>query len=222
MKRYFNKLKIRYVLLLLLIFFIPVLVFMDNHISESTKNKLFYSSDNIPHTKVALILGTRKDYFGRPNSFYEYRLDAAAQLWNKNKIDAILISGDNSKKEYDEPSEMKKDLIKRGIPEECINLDFAGFSTFDSIVRANKIFGINDYVVISQAFHCERAIYIANKLGCNVIGYCASDVENIHGIKVRFREMFARVKTIIDLYFIKKQPKFLGEKEIIKFRDTNK
>ncbi|MEW6087172.1 MAG: ElyC/SanA/YdcF family protein [bacterium] len=193
---------------------------IDKYISISAKDKLFYSSESIPDKKSGLLLGTGKYVYGNPNPFYENRLNAVSELWRKNKISAILISGDNSRKNYDEPSEMKEDLKKRGVPEEFINLDYAGFSTLDSIIRANKIFGIDDYIIISQAFHCERAVYIANRYGYNAIGYCAGDVKTINGFKIRIREIFARFKTFIDLYITKRNPKFLGEKQDIKYRES--
>jgi SanA protein len=211
-----KRIKIFFVFLTVLVI---CMLLIDKYVSISAKDKLFYSSESIPDKKAGLLLGTGKYVYGNHNPFYEYRLNAAVELWRKNKISAILISGDNSRKDYDEPSEMKEDLKKRGIPEEFINLDYAGFSTLDSVIRANKIFGMDDYIIISQAFHCERAVYIANNYGFRAIGYCANDVKTIHGIKIRIREIFARSKAFIDLYVIKRDPKFLGEKQIIKYRE---
>jgi len=119
------------------------------------------------------------------------------------------VSGDNSRKDYDEPSDFKNDLITKGIPEHKIFLDYAGFRTLDSVVRAKEIFGQTSITFISQKFHNQRAIYIANHYNINAIGFNANDVYNRH-----LREYFARSKAGIDLVF-NVQPKFLGEKIII-------
>jgi len=107
------------------------------------------------------------------------------------------------------------DLIKGGIPEEKIFLDYAGFRTLDSMVRAKEVFGLDSVTVISQKFHNERAIYIAERKGLSAIGFNAKDVSTRNGLKVQFREYFARVKVFLDLLF-NTQPKFYGDKvEII-------
>ncbi len=121
-----------------------------------------------------------------------------------------MVSGDNSRRNYNEPEEMKKALIRQGIPEKAIYLDYAGFRTLDSVIRAQKIFGQNRFTVISQHFHNERAIYLAGKHHIDAIGFDARDVPVKSGFKTRMREVLARVKVFIDLAF-KKQPRFLGE-----------
>jgi len=145
------------------------------------------------------------------NLYYSYRIDAAEQLFKSGKIEYILISGDNSREEYDEPTDMKNDLIARGIPEEKIYLDYAGFRTLDSVVRANAIFGQEQFTVISQPFHNERAIFISEKKGFKTIGFNAKDVSSRYGWKVQMREKLARVKMLLDIV-VGKQPKFYGEK----------
>ena len=121
-----------------------------------------------------------------------------------------ILSGDNNKREYNEPEEMKKALIAQGVPEQAIFLDYAGFRTLDSMVRAKEVFMQDSITVISQHFHNERALYLAEKTGLNAIAYDAKDVPGSHGLKVRLREYLARVKMFIDL-LIGKQPHFLGE-----------
>ena len=111
----------------------------------------------------------------------------------------------------------KEDLISRGVPAEFITVDFAGFRTLDSVVRAEEILDLDDYIVVSQEFHCERAIYLAEKKGQKVIGYCAKDVSGPAGIKSILREYLAKPKAVLDIIFGKK-PKYLGEKETIIYR----
>ena len=99
---------------------------------------------------------------GKQNYFYTYRIRAAAKLWKAKKIDAIVVSGDKSKY-HDEVTAMYKDLIKAGVPARYITKDYFGFRTFDSIVRAKEIFGLDDYIIVSQKFHLKRALYIAKE-----------------------------------------------------------
>ncbi|MCL4116174.1 UNVERIFIED_CONTAM: hypothetical protein GTU68_056019 [Idotea baltica] len=162
--------------------------------------------------RVGLLLGTRKTLSnGNINLYYKYRIDATAELFHANKIDYVLVSGDNGNVKYDEPTDMKNDLIARGIPESKIYLDYAGFRTLDSVVRAKEIFGQTELTVISQQFHNERAICIANSKGINAIGFNATTVSRRYGLKVMVREVLARTKMVIDLC-TGVQPKFLGEK----------
>jgi len=181
-------------------------------IRNSAKNKMYSSSTNIPHNKVGLLLGTSKYLSnGSINQYYQNRIDATLSLYKAGKIDFIIVSGDNSRKEYDEPTTIKNDLIAGGVPAEKIFLDYAGFRTLDSVVRCDKIFGQKSVTIISQKFHNERALFIAKYKGIKAIGFNAKDVQKYYGFKTQLREKFARVKTMIDLLF-GKEPKFLGEK----------
>lgn len=195
----------------------PLLLFLfvlrSNLAIEANASGLTFNSvDEIQKNKVGLVLGTSK-YLrdGRTNLFFLYRVQAAVELYNKGKIDYILVSGDNRHVSYNEPKEFRKELIKRGIPKEKIYLDYAGFRTLDSMVRAKEVFGLQEVTVISQQFHNERAIYIAKKNGLQAIGFNAQDVQGYSGFKVKTREALARTKVFLDL-FMNVQPKFLGEK----------
>jgi SanA protein len=185
-------------------------------IDHTTENQIYTNTELIPHNKAGLLLGTSK-YLksGKPNLFFQYRILATESLYKSGKIENIVISGDNSRQEYNEPQDMKEELIKRGIPENRIYLDYAGFRTFDSVYRMKEIFGQTSFTIISQEFHNQRAIYIANHLQLNTVGFNAKDVDAYNGFKTKVREKFARVKVLLDLFF-GKNPKFLGEKIIIK------
>jgi len=193
------------------------LILADIYVSSCAKGRLCTELSEIPHRRAAMVLGCGKYINGRLNMYYKYRIDAAVELWQAGKIDAILVSGDNSRKEYDEPSEMKADLVERGIPAEYITIDYAGFRTLDSIVRAKAVFGLDEYIVVSQPFHCQRAVYLADKKGQSAIGYCAADVHGGFGLKVRIREIPARAKAVIDI-LTSKQPKYLGPEEPVQYR----
>jgi SanA protein len=123
----------------------------------------------------------------------------------------ILISGDNSSKNYNEPEDMKQELVAYGIPANKIFLDYAGFDTFDSVIRAKKIFGLNGFIVVSQKMHNQRAVYIARRYGLKAYAYNAADPKKFGGIKTKVREYFACVKAYFEVK-INKSPSFLGEK----------
>ena len=194
-----------------------LLIFICNYIIESSaKGKTYNSIENIPKNRVGLVLGTSKKLVsGLPNPYYTNRIDATSALFSTNKIDFVLVSGDNGSVYYNEPSTIKKDLMTKGIPEDNIFLDYAGFRTLDSMVRANVVFGLDSVTVISQKFHNERAIYLAKQKGLKAIGYNAKDIKGQQGFKVHFREYFARVKVFIDL-LLNTEPRFYGNKIEIK------
>ncbi len=201
----------KYSSLLLLLLIIGV-VSCHLYVEFSTEGKTFNNTREIPKNKVGLLLGTAKYLSdGRINLFYQYRINAAVQLYSSGKIACILVSGDNGSKNYDEPTTFKEDLIAAGIPEEKIYLDYAGFRTLDSVIRSKEIFQQESITIISQQFHNERAIAIANAKGIKAVGFNAKDVGGKNGFKVKVRETFARVAMCMDLIF-GTQPKFLGKK----------
>lgn len=212
--RFFKWLK--WLMLSAILLITAFVIFANFQIERSGRELVFNDINKIRHNKVGLLLGTSR-YFrsGQPNQFYVNRITAAAELLKAGKIDFIVISGDNSEKYYNEPRDMKNDLLKMGISESRIILDYAGFRTYDSIIRLDKVFGQKSFIVISQRFHNLRAVYISKRLGLDAIGYNAKDVAKYSGIKTKIREKFARVKVFIDLTF-HKEPKFLGEKIEIK------
>lgn len=193
------------------------LIFISNYIIVgAAKNKTFSTLSEIPKNKVGLVLGTSK-YLkdGRVNLYFTHRINATVQLFKSGKIDFVLISGDNGSVNYDEPNDFKNELLKKGIPEDKIFLDYAGFRTLDSVVRAKEIFGQNSVTIISQEFHNERAIYLANNHAINAVGYNAKNVSLNYGFKTQLREYLARTKAFLDIV-IGIEPKFLGNKIEIK------
>jgi SanA protein len=194
-----------------------IIVFWSNFsVYYETKNFLFSKAKNLPTTKTALLLGTSKKLRnGNDNLYFNYRIDACVELFRSGKVSHILISGDNGRKEYNEPLDMKNELISRGIPSEKITLDFAGFDTYDSVLRAKMIFGQDDFIVVSQKFHNQRAVYIARRNGIHAYGYNARDVKKMNGMKTKIREFFACVKAYIELK-INVKPTYLGERILIR------
>ncbi len=203
-------------ILLILITFVIVnsalLYWCNDHVNKTTVGYLYKDLNEIPANKVGLLLGTSK-YLnsGEPNPYFYNRIKAASALFFSGKIRYIIVSGDNRFTSYNEPREMRRELMKAGIPDTSIILDFAGFRTLDSVVRGNKIFGQRKFTIISQEFHNERAIYIARFNGIEAIGYNAEDPVNIITWKVQTRELFARTMMMIDLYILRSEPYFLGD-----------
>lgn len=168
--------------------------------------------DELEPVKTGLVLGTSRTLGnGYKNAYFYNRIDAAVELYNAGKIKYIIVSGDNGRKDYNEPEEMMKELVKRGIPKQVIFSDYAGFRTLDSVIRARDIFGQNTFIIISQKFHNERAVFIARMNGIEAYGYNAVDVNKYSGIKTNIREFLARDKVYFDMIF-GVDPKFSGDK----------
>jgi SanA protein len=177
-----------------------------------SKSEIYNDINKITYSDVALVLGTSRSVNGRDeNPFFTNRINAAAELFFQGKVKHILVSGDNSSRYYNEPLDMRKALLKLGIPDTCITMDFAGLRTFDSIVRSNKIFQQKRITVVSQEFHNYRALFIADYYGIDAIAYNAAYPTQA-SYKILFREIFARSKAILDLYFLRTRPKYLGDK----------
>lgn len=201
--------------LLLLVAGIIFIAWANYSIKKESAALVSYNVADVPETKVALLLGTGKNLNnGMPNAYFYNRIKAASDLYKSGKIQYIIVSGDNSTKDYNEPEDMQMELIKQGIPQEKIILDHAGFRTLDSVVRAKDIFGQTKLVIISQKFHNERAVFLAKENGMEAFGYNAEDVNKYAGLKTNLREYLAKAKAYWDLLF-GVEPKFGGEKIII-------
>lgn len=203
MKRSFLLLKkYRTTLLVLVILVLSVIIFCDWKIKSASAPFLYSELKDVPEFNTALLLGTSsKRKNGDPNPYFYHRIDACVELYKAGKIATLVISGDNSTKYYNEPETMRKELLKRGVPDSIIKLDFAGLRTLDSVLRMRDVFGKTTFLVVSQKFHNERAIYLARHHGLNVRGYNAGGVEGFSGLKTQSREKFARVKVFVDLMF---------------------
>ncbi|MEI2693204.1 MAG: ElyC/SanA/YdcF family protein [Anaerolineae bacterium] len=183
----------------------------DGHVEQIAAGRVYDDLAALPHREVALVLGTSKYSRGRLNSFYTGRIQAAAELYHAGKVDGILVSGDNGAASYNEPAEMRADLIALGVPAEHITADYAGFRTLDSIYRAGDVFGLDSYIVVSQPFHIERALYLADQRGHDAIGYGARGPQGVHFRRNRAREVLARAKAVLDVEILHLGPKYLGE-----------
>lgn len=191
----------------------------NNSMAKEAEALIYRDINKIPAKKAALVLGTSKYLSGgRINYYFKYRIESAVKLFRAGKVRAIVVSGDNGSKGYDEPTTMRDDLVARGIPSRYITIDYAGFRTLDSIVRAEAIFDLKDYIIVSQQFHLERAIYLAHAKGQKVIGFVAKDFrDTVWAKKMEHRELLARVKAVLDVH-LGVEPKFYGDKVEVKYK----
>ena len=207
-RRKFFRILLLSAILIALVFTVTANIIVSCHSS----GRCYDDAEAVPYNRVGLLLGTSpKTKRGTVNLYFKYRIEAAAQLYRSGKIDKILISGDNRHKNYNEPVAMRDALIEQGVPDSVIALDYAGFRTYDSMVRAKKVFGQDSLTVISQSWHNQRALYIAHCVGVEAIGYNARDVAfRKVAMKNHIREWFARAKMVFDLIF-QHNPHFLGD-----------
>jgi SanA protein len=176
-------------------------------IGSTTNDRIYGSVAAIPAREFALVLGTNPMVAdGRPNLFFTRRIDAAEELFRHRKASRLILSGGTDGGAYDEPEQMRQALLARGVPDDALLLDRAGYRTLDSVVRARKVFGATEITVISQTFHNERAIFIADRRGVDAIGFAAEDVGGLGGMRVNLRETLARVRALLDLYITHEQP----------------
>ena len=195
-------------------------IVIDLYISKSAKADIYNDINKVPSKKAAMVLGTSKYMIGGgKNYFYTYRIRAAAALFKSGKVKAIVVSGDHSTKYYDETGKMQKDLIEAGVPKKYITLDPLGLRTLDSVVRAEAIFDLKDYIIVSQRFHLERALFIAKAKGQKVIGFMAKDIPGTAAAyRMKAREYLARAKAFLDVYVLHTMPNFDGKKEKVNYK----
>ncbi|MBK5929537.1 hypothetical protein CCR82_03055 [Halochromatium salexigens] len=204
-------------LVLGLVGMLAALVLVDLRISLATRDAITETLDEVEPTEVALILGTSRGQRGKPNRFYQARIEAAAALYHSGRVLGILVSGDNATRYYNEPIAMQRDLMALGVPGEHITLDYAGFRTLDSMVRAKEVFGLDRVLVVSQRFHLARAIFLARRFGLNAHGFAAADPPHLGYVRVRAREILARSAAVLDL-LTGQGPRFLGARETVRLQ----
>ena len=170
-------------------------------VDRNAEGRTFSNINDVPTMQTALLLGTNpKTRDGkRPSSFYLARINATAELYKHGKFRQLIISGDK-REGYDEPQTMRHDLIERGVPDSIITMDGQGYRTLLSMRNIKQHFRVNDMIIISQKWHNERSIFLADKMNIKAVGYNADDVRHPRAIWTHIRELLARVKLFIDLY----------------------
>ena len=198
-----------------------LLILLANRwVINSTDDYIYQDWALLPDTEVGLVLGT-SNYTreGRDNPYFYGRVRAAADLYAKGKVRHLIVSGANPDATYNEPRRMWQELVKLGVPANAITMDFAGFRTLDSMARAAQVFELQRVTVITQRYHAYRAIFLGKKMGMRVVAYLAYAGENRdYGNRNPVREVFARVKAVLDLFVLRTKPKFLGAREPIQLQ----
>jgi SanA protein len=184
---------------------------INNWVVNNTYSYIYDDWSLLPDNDVGLVLGTSNfTRGGEPNPQFYGRIHAAAQLYQIGKIKRIIVSGANPDSTYNEPRAMRRELVKSGVPPSAIYMDFAGFRTFDSIARAQVIFGLDRVTIITQRYHAYRAVFVAKKLHMKVAAYAAPSDEIGYFNRTMLREVLARVRVVLDIYVLHTEPKFLG------------
>jgi SanA protein len=176
-----------------------------------------FTVENVPADRVAIVFGAGLRYDGTPTAILRDRVETAVQLYQQGKVSKLLMSGDNSFVDYNEPEGMRQYALSLGVPDEAIVLDYAGRRTYDTCYRANAIFQVQSAILVTQSFHLPRALFLCNSFGVESDGVAAN---NIYFRKTsRFiwntRELFATTQAVWDVYLSKPLP-VLGEPEPIK------
>lgn len=188
---------------------IAILLVVDSFTSYIVRDKIYTETKTLPYREYAVVLGTAKFYSKDViNQYYKHRLEAAQQLVQEKKVNQLLLSGDNKTPYYNEPKTMTNDLLKMGVVASKIKQDYAGYTTFDSVIRARKVYKLPPFTIISQKFHCERALFIAKFKDIDAICYTAKYPEGAY--QVRIREILARTAMVFNL-LIGKEPESLDD-----------
>lgn len=186
-------------------------------VKRSAAGRCHPQAETLPEMPAALVLGCSPAApGGGVNLFFTARIQAAAALFKSKKVRILIVSGDNGSHHYDEPTAMKAALIAAGVPEDRIYCDYAGFRTLDSVVRASAIFGQKRFVIVSQHFHNERAIFLAQQHGLEAVGLDARDVPRAIAPMTYLREYLARVQAVLDVTLLNTRPKFYGPPVLVK------
>lgn len=191
--------------------FLVVYLSVNIYVTWSAHKYVLYDTKLLQPTYVCIVLGAGLGEDGTMSDFFKDRLLTALELYRNKTVMRLLISGDHGSKDYNEVDAAKVFLLQNGVAPNDIFLDHAGFDTYDSMYRAKEIFGITEAIVVSQAFHLPRAIYIARKLGINATAIAAdkTDYGNAKIGKLYFRETLAALKATLETA-VHTKPTYLG------------
>ncbi|GAB3643298.1 SanA/YdcF family protein [Spirosoma arcticum] len=174
---------------------------------RTTEAQIYFDVRQLPANDVGLVLGTSKFVrTGKENLFFRYRMEATARLWKEGKIKYLILSGNNDSEYYNEPADMQRALVKLGVPASVMTLDYAGYRTFDSVVRCKDVFNQEKITIISQNFHNARALYIGNHEGVEAVAFAAQDVPDGYSFRTLIREYLARPYALLDVYLFRPEP----------------
>lgn len=158
--------------------------------------------------RAAIVLGA--GVIGeQPTKLLRERIDGAVQLLEAGRVDMLVMSGDNTTEYHDEPTVMRSYAIEQAnVSPELVAVDYAGRRTWDSCVRAKEVFGITDAVVVTNAFHVDRALVTCRAAGIDATGYSIPDADHEVGnrAKWRVRELAASGRALVDAYWLQPEP----------------
>ncbi|MEL6457575.1 MAG: ElyC/SanA/YdcF family protein [Cyanobacteria bacterium J06641_2] len=198
---------------------IPITILALNfYVNTVTKSSRYNNTQQIPPQRVAIVLGAGI-YGEHPSPMLADRISAAVELYKLGKVQKLLMSGDNSREDYDEVTVMQRYAVKLGVPQQDITLDYAGFKTYQSCYRAKEIFGLKQAIVVTQNFHLPRAVYLCNQLGVDAVGLGTPDWESYRRetiMGLTFREYISTIKALWQVHITRPKPTFLGPFEGIK------
>jgi SanA protein len=167
----------------------------------STRDAIFLAPEDAPTMPVAIVFGAGLQLDGKPSDVLRDRLSVAAELWRTGKVKRILVSGDNRFENYNEPQAMNDALVADfGVDPGAIAIDYAGRRTYDTCVRAQSIWGVEDAILVSQKFHLPRAIWTCERLGIRSVGVSASLQSYVKSTSFVLREIPAILRAWWDVY----------------------
>lgn len=198
----------------LIIASVVISVVMINIIIVKKSEKMIYENiADLPEKQAVIVLGA----YVRGESLSPVlhdRVESGVEIYSANKAPKILLSGDHGRTDYDEVNGMRKYIIEThpNVNLEDIFMDHAGFDTYDTMYRAKEVFGVESAIIVTQDFHINRAVYIANALGIDVVGYSVSEEKYPERVRLKWqsREYLSRVKAFGDI-ILNSKSKYLGE-----------
>ena len=186
------------------------------YINISTHDRRYLEPARVPPERVGIVFGAGLLKDGQPTPFLASRITAAVRLYHLDRVQKLLMTGDNSRVDYNEVRSMQEYAHNLGVPMKDITLDYAGFSTYESCYRAHKVFGVHQAIVITQNYHLPRTVYTCDRLGIKTVGLGTPDLElyGWRGMMPDFkREMLANVKALLEVHITRPRPTFLGDFE---------
>lgn len=193
------------VLLIVLAILIPNLI-----VTRSADDHIVLTPENAPQALCAIVLGAKVYENGTPAPMLADRLETGVRLYELGKVGKLLLSGDHGQTDYDEVNVMLDYVLARGVPEEDVFTDHAGFDTYDTMYRARDVFLVADCLIVTQEFHLSRAVYTARSLGLEATGVVADIQPYANEFKNAARDWLARVKAVLQLHITHPEPRYLG------------
>lgn len=190
-------------------------VIANRRVVESTRDAIVDSASNLPVHDVGLVLAAQAD---APQ--WVSRVDAGAVLFKAGKVKHLLVSGDSGTTGYGEPNAIKEELVRLGVPAECITSDPGGYGILDSLIRAKNVFEVNALTIIVQRVHCPRALFIARTLSMDAVAFAVAETDAPFAWRHEASEVFFRTVAVVDMFAFRRRSRFFGKPQPIIIRPT--